>query len=176
MPFLQKLNDITTFIFDIDGVLTDGMITATESGEFLRTFNIKDGYALQLAVKKGYKICIISGAKGVSLENRFKNLGIEYVYLGISDKLPVYLKFLQDHQVAPENVLYMGDDVPDKAILQSVGIPTCPNDAVAEIKAVCEFISPFDGGKGAVRDIIEKVLRVQQRWSDDHPSASASAI
>lgn len=176
MAFLQKLNNVTAFIFDIDGVLTDGMITATESGEFLRTFNIKDGYALQLAVKKGYKICIISGAKGISLENRFKNLGIQHVHLGISNKLPIYHTFLQEHNLSAEQVLYMGDDVPDKTIMHEVGVPTCPNDAVPEIKEISDFISPFNGGKGAVRDIIEKVMRSQEKWSDAAPSASASAI
>lgn len=175
MAFLDNLKNITTFIFDIDGVLTDGTITATESGEYLRTFNIKDGYAMQLAVKKGYRICIISGAKGISLEKRFTNLGIEDFYLGISNKLPVFENYITQNGIDAQSVLYMGDDVPDKAIMQVVGIATCPNDAVAEIKAVSHFISPFNGGKAAVRDIIEKVMLVQGRWHDDNPSAKDSA-
>lgn len=176
MSFLDNLKNINTFIFDIDGVLTDGTITVTETGEYLRTFNIKDGYAMQLAVRKGYKICIISGAKGSSLETRFSNLGIQDFYLGISNKLPVYHNYLQQNNINSSSVLYMGDDVPDKEIMKEVGIATCPNDAVAEIKAISHFISPFNGGKTAVRDIIEKVMLVQGTWHDEQPSAAASAI
>ncbi|RYE48578.1 MAG: HAD-IIIA family hydrolase [Sphingobacteriales bacterium] len=172
---LDKLKDITTFIFDIDGVLTDGTILATETGEFLRSFNIKDGYAMQLAVKKGFKICIISGAKGVALERRFTNLGIADHYLGVDDKVAVFEAYIAQSNIAPSAILYMGDDIPDLKVMQLVGLPTCPNDAVPEIKAVSQYISPFNGGKCAVRDVIEKVLKVQQRWSDPSPSAKDSA-
>lgn len=169
--FLQKLKEITTFIFDVDGVLTNGEILASESGEFLRTFNIKDGYALQLAVKKGYHVCIISGGSGKTMYNRFNGLGIKYIHLGVSDKVKVYEDFLVSLGLQHQEVLYMGDDIPDFKVMKLVGLPTCPADAVEEIKSVSVYISPYNGGKTAVRDIIEKVLRVQGNWFDEDPSA-----
>ncbi|MEJ2881818.1 KdsC family phosphatase [Pedobacter sp. GR22-6] len=169
--FLQKLKEITTLIFDVDGVLTNGDIIASDSGEFLRTFNIKDGYALQLAVKRGYLICIISGGKGIAMQKRFEGLGIQEIHLGVGDKVAVFNSLLAKHQISAEQVLYMGDDIPDLKVMQLVGLPTCPADAVPEIKALSQYISPYTGGKTAVRDIIEKVLRVQHQWFDEAPSA-----
>jgi len=169
--FLQKLKDITTLIFDVDGVLTNGDILASDSGEFLRTFNIKDGYALQLAVKRGYLICIISGGKGLAMQRRFEGLGITEIFLGVSDKVDVFNSLLTKHNITANEVLYMGDDIPDLKVMQLAGLPTCPSDAVPEIKAISEYISPYSGGKTAVRDIIEKVLKVQQKWFDENPSA-----
>lgn len=171
---LEQLKHITTFIFDIDGVLTNGDIIASDSGEFLRTFNIKDGYALQLAVKKGYRVCIISGGKGAAMEKRFEGLGITNVFLGVSDKVAVYNSFLEQHKVSAPEILFMGDDIPDLKVMQLVGIATCPADAVPEIKAISQYISPYTGGKTAVRDVIEKVLKVQQKWFDENPSAADS--
>ncbi|MET3114002.1 3-deoxy-D-manno-octulosonate 8-phosphate phosphatase (KDO 8-P phosphatase) [Pedobacter sp. CG_S7] len=173
--FLQKLKEITAFVFDVDGVLTNGDILASDSGEFLRTFNIKDGYALQLAVKKGYHVCIISGGSGQAMQKRFAGLGIEAAYLGVSDKVRVYQDFLEQHSLQHAEVLYMGDDMPDYKVMQLVGLPTCPADAVQEIKAISTYISPLAGGKCAVRDVIEKVLKVQGQWFDENPSASDSA-
>jgi 3-deoxy-D-manno-octulosonate 8-phosphate phosphatase (KDO 8-P phosphatase) len=172
--FLQKLKEVTTFIFDVDGVLTNGDIIASDSGEFLRTFNIKDGYALQLAVKRGYLVCVISGGRGQAMQKRFEGLGIQEIFLGVSDKVEILNAILLKHQVAPDRVLYMGDDIPDLKIMQAVGLPTCPADAVPEIKAISQYISPHEGGRTAVRDIIEKVLRVQHKWFDEHPSAADS--
>lgn len=169
--FLQKLKEITTLIFDVDGVLTNGDIIASESGEFLRTFNIKDGYALQLAVKRGYLVCVISGGKGTAMQKRFEGLGIQEIHLGVGDKVAVFNSLLAKHQISAEQVLYMGDDIPDLKVMQLVGLPTCPADAVTEIKALSQYISPYTGGKTAVRDIIEKVLRVQHQWFDESPSA-----
>lgn len=173
--FLENLKNITTFIFDVDGVLTNGTAIAAESGELLRTFNIKDGYALQLAKKKGYHICIISGSVGTATQKRFENLGLPNVYLGVSDKVPVFEQFLTDHGIAPNQVLYMGDDMPDYYVMQLVGIATCPADAVDEIKQISHYISPKKGGDTAVRDVIEKVLKVQENWFDLHPSAADSS-
>ena len=173
--FLQKLNDITALVFDVDGVLTTGDVIATEGGELLRTFNIKDGYALQLAVKKGYKVCIISGGKGIAMEKRFESLGITEVFLGVGNKVQVFEGFLQRNQLDASAVLYMGDDIPDLKVMQLVGLPVCPADAVEEIKAISTYISPYTGGKTAVRDIIEKVLKVQGNWFDPNPSAEDSA-
>lgn len=172
--FLQQLEKITTFIFDVDGVLTNGDIIASDSGEYLRTFNIKDGYALQLAVKKNYQVAIISGGSGQAMQKRFEGLGITEVFLGASDKVAVYQKLVHKYQLEPEQVLYMGDDIPDLKVMQLVGLPTCPADAVPEIKAISSYISPYNGGQTAVRDIIEKVLRVQHQWFDVNPSAADS--
>lgn len=172
--FLQKLKEINTFIFDVDGVLTNGDILASDSGEFLRTFNIKDGYALQLAVKRGFHVCIISGGKGQAMQKRFEGLGIKEIFLGVSDKVQVFQNFLEKYQVSATQVLYMGDDIPDLKVMQLVGLPTCPADAVPEIKAISQYISPYTGGKTAVRDIIEKALRVQEKWFDENPSAADS--
>jgi 3-deoxy-D-manno-octulosonate 8-phosphate phosphatase (KDO 8-P phosphatase) len=158
----------------VDGVLTNGDIIASDSGEFLRTFNIKDGYALQLAVKRGYLICIISGGRGLAMQRRFEGLGIAEVFLGVSDKVDVFNSLLAKHNITADEVLYMGDDIPDLKVMQLVGLPTCPSDAVPEIKAISEYISPYSGGKTAVRDIIEKVLKVQQKWFDENPSAADS--
>ena len=172
--FLQKLKEITTFIFDVDGVLTNGDILASDSGEFLRTFNIKDGYALQLAVKRGYLVCVISGGKGLAMQKRFEGLGIAEVFLGVSDKVEVFNTLLSRYNITAGEVLYMGDDIPDLKLMQLVGLPTCPADAVPEIKSISKYISPHTGGKTAVRDIIEKVMRVQEKWFDEHPSAADS--
>jgi 3-deoxy-D-manno-octulosonate 8-phosphate phosphatase (KDO 8-P phosphatase) len=172
--FLEKLKEVTTFIFDVDGVLTNGDIIASDSGEFLRTFNIKDGYALQLAVKRGYLVCVISGGRGQAMQKRFEGLGIQEIFLGVSDKVEVLDSLLQKYHVTADRILYMGDDIPDLKVMQVVGLPTCPADAVPEIKALSQYISPYDGGRMAVRDIIEKVLRVQHRWFDEHPSAADS--
>jgi 3-deoxy-D-manno-octulosonate 8-phosphate phosphatase (KDO 8-P phosphatase) len=174
--FLQKLRDITTLIFDVDGVLTTGDILASNTGEFLRSFNIKDGYALQLAVKKGYHVCIISGGSGEAMQKRFEGLGIKNIYLGVSDKVAVFEQILAQYQLQPAEVLYMGDDIPDYKIMKLVGLPTCPADAVEEIKALSTYISPYNGGKTAVRDVIEKVLKLQGKWFDPNPSAADSAI
>ncbi|MFA4871037.1 MAG: HAD-IIIA family hydrolase [Pedobacter sp.] len=172
--FLEQLKHITTFIFDIDGVLTNGDIIASDSGEFLRTFNIKDGYALQLAVKKGYHVCIISGGKGTAMEKRFEGLGITNVFLGVSDKVAVYNSFVEQYKLSASEVLFMGDDIPDLKVMELVGIATCPADAAPEIKALSQYISPYAGGKTAVRDVIEKVLKVQTNWFDENPSAADS--
>lgn len=172
--FLEQLKQITTFIFDVDGVLTNGDIIASDSGEFLRSFNIKDGYALQLAVKRGYHVCIISGGKGIAMQKRFEGLGINNIFLGVSDKVAVYNDLLAKYQLKAEEILYMGDDIPDLNVMKLVGLPTCPEDAVPEIKAISHYISPYTGGKTAVRDIIEKVLRVQHKWFDENPSAADS--
>lgn len=173
--FLQKLKEITTFIFDVDGVLTDGSVQVTDNGQSLRTFNIKDGYAMQLAVKKGYNLCIISGGDGIAMGKRFFNLGITDVFLGSGDKVPIFKQYLSDKKITAGEVLYMGDDIPDLNVMKLVGLAACPADAVEEIKAVSTFISPYPGGKTAVRDIIEKVMKVQGKWYDEHPNAADSS-
>lgn len=173
---LQDLKKISTFFFDIDGVLTNGEVHTSESGELLRTFNIKDGYALQLAVKKGYRICLISGGRGQAIQQRFEALGIPDIFLGVSNKTIVLQAYLDKHQLCKEETLYMGDDIPDLQVMQMVGIATCPADACEEIKAISAYISPFKGGKTAVRDIIEKVLKLQGKWFDANPSAADASL
>lgn len=163
-PFLQQLNDITTFVFDIDGVLTDGSVYVTENGDQFRQFNIKDGYALQLAVKCGYRVCAISGAHAESSRYRLNRLGVEDVYTGCKDKVATFNQYLADRQIDSSTVLFMGDDIPDLKVMQLAGLPVCPADAVEEIKAISKYISPVNGGKGCARDVIEKVLKVQGKW------------
>lgn len=173
--FLQNLKNITTFVFDIDGVLTNGTVIATESGELLRSFNIKDGYALQLAAKKGYNICIISGGKGVAINKRFENLGVADIFLGVHNKVEVFNNYIQQKGITNQQVLYMGDDIPDLEVMKLVGIATCPSDAVEEIKAISHYISPKKSGETAVRDVIEKVLKVQHNWYGSIPSAAEAS-
>jgi len=172
---LENLKNITTFIFDVDGVLTDGTAIASESGDLLRRFNIKDGYALQLALKKGYNICIISGSGGPATTKRFQNLGLSDVFLKVGNKVEIFENYLKEKKVNPAQVLYMGDDMPDYEVMKMVGIATCPVDAVDEIKHIAHYISPLRGGETAVRDVIEKVLKVQENWFDINPNASESA-
>lgn len=170
--FLEKIALIKAFILDIDGVLTDGTVLVTDTGDQLRRFNVRDGYAMKLAVKRGFKICSISGGKSESVVLRLKSLGITEVHLGIDDKIGVFEKFLETHGLRAEEVLYVGDDVPDLPVLRVVGIGACPSDAIEEVKEVCTYISPKNGGEGCVRDIIEKVLKVQQRWYEQDPSSA----
>ncbi|MGF1924421.1 MAG: KdsC family phosphatase [Bacteroidia bacterium] len=172
---LENLKNITTFIFDVDGVLTDGTAIAAESGDLLRTFHIRDGYALQVALKKGYHICIISGSGGPATTKRFENLGLSDVFLKVGDKVPVFENYLRDRSIEPAQVLYMGDDMPDYEVMKLVGIAACPLDAVDEIKQVSHYISSRKGGETAVRDVIEKVLKAQGNWFDLTANASESA-
>ena len=160
----ENLTDITTFIFDIDGVLTDGSVILEPTGEQTRTMNIKDGYALQLAVKRGFKVAIISGGKNEVVRKRFTGLGIHDVYMGADDKWDSFDELKLTYNLTDSEIAYMGDDVPDYEIMTNIGLPTCPNDAVTEIKQISQYISPVSGGKGCVRDIIEKVMRAQDKW------------
>lgn len=161
---LEDFKQIKHFIFDIDGVLTDGSLLLLNDGQYLRTMNIKDGYALQLAIKKGYSITIISGATGDVLTTRFKGLGITDVHLGISDKLTLLQKITSEKNIDITCCLYMGDDMPDVEVMKSVFLPTCPADACDEVIAIAKYISSKNGGKGCVRDVIEKVLKLNNDW------------
>jgi len=165
--YKEKLLKINTFIFDYDGVLTDGTMILTSTGDALRTANVKDGYAMQLAVKKKYRIAIISGGYSESVKHRFELLKIEDVFLGVDKKIDVYNKYLETNKLENENVLFMGDDIPDYEIMLKAGVPTCPCDAVEEIKRIATYISHQSGGHGCVRDIIEQVLKVQGKWMND---------
>ncbi len=158
------LKEVDTFIFDYDGVMTDGRVILTDVGHPQRTANVKDGYVLQLIVKLGYNVVIISGGISPSMENRFESLGIKDVFLGTKDKEVVLRKYLGDHNIDPKHVVYMGDDLPDYKVMKLVGIPVCPADASEEIKDISIYISDKNGGEGCVRDIIEQVLKVQGKW------------
>lgn len=164
MNFKQRLNKITTFIFDVDGVLTDGKVIVTESGELLRNLNSKDGYALQLAIKKGYRIVIISGGNNEAVKKALSRSGITDVFIRQHDKLECYKDYLNTNSLADEEMLYMGDDLPDWEVMKRVGVAVCPNDAATEIKEICVYISDKRGGEGCVRDIIEQTMRVQGTW------------
>lgn len=165
--YKEKLLKVNTFIFDYDGVLSDGQVLLTSDGDALRTANVKDGYAMQLAIKKNYRIAIISGGYSESMKRRFETLKIEDVFLGVDKKIDVYNQYMKDHNLEKEHVLYMGDDIPDYEIMLAAGVPTCPSDAVEEIKRIATYISHQPGGHGCVRDIIEQVLKVQGKWMND---------
>lgn len=158
------MNDITTFIFDVDGVLTDSSVHITTAGEMLRTMNIRDGYAMKAAIESGYNVCIISGGSNEGVRVRLRNLGITDIHLAASDKVETFKEYINLYNIQASQVLYMGDDIPDYHVMQLVGLPTCPQDSVAEIKNISKYVSHKDGGKGAVRDVIEQVMKTQGKW------------
>lgn len=161
------LNDITTLIFDVDGVLTDGTVTVTTSGEMLRRMSIKDGYALKAAVQRGYNVCIISGGTNEGVRKRLQGLGITDIYLGAHHKVEQLEEYLTQKNIKLEHVLYMGDDIPDIPVLKQVGLSCCPQDAAYEVLEICKYISHVDGGKGAARDVIRQVMKVQGTWDEN---------
>ena len=162
--FKILLNNVRSFVFDIDGVLTDGNIAVMADGNMVRTMNTRDGYALQHAIKNGYIIGIISGGRSEPVRNRLEKLGIHDIYLGVTDKLDALKEFMHIHNLRYENILYMGDDMPDYEVMQRCGIPCCPQDATPEIKDLSVYISDKKGGDGCVRDVIEQVMKVHNNW------------
>jgi 3-deoxy-D-manno-octulosonate 8-phosphate phosphatase (KDO 8-P phosphatase) len=172
MNVLAKLKEIKLFVLDVDGVLTDGSLMLLDNGEMVRKMNIKDGYALQLAVKKGYEILIISGGSSEAVRLRLQKLGIKNISLAVKNKKEILLDFVTKNNFTWEQVLYMGDDVPDVLPMQMVGVACAPEDAVQEIKSIAHYISPVAGGHGCVRDVIEKVLKLNGDWNDDGVVAS----
>lgn len=166
MSYKVKMNTITTFIFDVDGVLTDSSVHITSTGEMLRTMNIRDGYAMKAAIESGYHVCVISGGSNEGVRVRLRNLGITDIHLAAPDKVETFKEYTELYHIKPEQALYMGDDIPDYHVMQLVGLPTCPQDAVPEIKEISSYISHRNGGKGAVRDVIEQVMKVQGKWME----------
>jgi len=162
---LEHFQPITTFVFDVDGVLTDGSVLLLDNGLQARQMNIKDGLGLQMAVKNGYKVVIISGASSEPVINRFRYLGITEIHLGVKDKLAFLQSFAEKNGLAWKEILFMGDDLPDVAVLEKVGLSCCPADAAVEVKKVSKYISAAKGGNGCVRDVIEKVLKLNDRWN-----------
>ncbi|AWG26624.1 KdsC family phosphatase [Flavobacterium kingsejongi] len=164
--YKEIMNDITTFIFDVDGVLTDSSVHITSTGEMLRIMNIRDGYAMKAAVESGYNVCIISGGSNEGVRVRLRNLGLTDIYLAAPDKVETFKEYTDVYGIQPEQVLYMGDDIPDYHVMQLVGLPTCPQDASPEIKEISAYISHKNGGTGCVRDVIEQVMKVQGKWME----------
>lgn len=165
--YKEKLPNITTFIFDVDGVLTNGDIFLMQD-EFVRSLNSKDAYAMQYAVKQGYRILIITGGSSTLVEKRLLGLGVQEVRLKAFNKIEVYNDLQAKYSFEDSEALYMGDDIPDYEVLKRVGVSTCPQDAAVEIKAMTDYQSPYNGGRHCVRDVIEQTLRVQGKWFSDN--------
>jgi len=161
------LTKIRAIIFDIDGVLSTSTIPMDTTGQPVRTLNIKDGYAIQLAVKRGLQVAIITGGKTENVRLRYEGLGVQDVHIGVSMKLTVYESFKEKYGLRDEEVMYMGDDIPDYEVMQACGLPCCPADAAPEIKEISTYVSPYDGGQGCGRDIIEQILKAQGKWAMD---------
>lgn len=164
MNVLELFKEVTTFVFDIDGVLTDGTVLLLENGLQARQMHVKDGLALQMAIKNGYNVFVISGGSSEPVIRRLEYLGIDEIHLGLKDKLKFFEGMRQQYGLNWNEILYMGDDLPDIPVLDKVGLPCCPKDAVAEVKAVANYISSIKGGRGCVRDVIEKVLKLNGHW------------
>ncbi len=164
MNVLAEFKKVTTFIFDIDGVLTDSTVLVLENGLQARRMNIKDGLGLQMAIKNGFRVVIISGSYSEPVVQRLKKLGIEDVQMSVTNKENFVSDYIAKNNLSWEEVLYMADDLPDLALMKIVGLPCCPADAVPEILELSKYISPVNGGYGCVRDVIQKVLKVQDKW------------
>lgn len=172
MNINDQFKKITTFVFDMDGVLTDGTLFVFGNGEFVRRMHIKDGYALQLAVKKGYRVVVISGSHSDPVSTRLQGLGINDVFMKVQHKREFLEAYLKQHKLSAQETLFMGDDIPDLEPMKAVGLPCAPLNAVHEIKEVAKFISSFDGGMGCVREVIERVLKLNNHWDNNEQVAS----
>ena len=155
---------IKAFVFDVDGVLTDGLLYCFQSGEQVRAFNIKDGLGIRMAIQQGYPVAVITAKNEPSVRQRLEDLGVKHLYFGIENKLKAFMSFISDVVLDPKTVLYMGDDLPDLEPMRDAGLAACPADAANDIKAIAGYVCENGGGKGAVREVIEKVLRAQDNW------------
>lgn len=174
----DKIRAVKAFVFDVDGVLTNNDLLVTESGELLRIMNVRDGQAIKWAIQAGFPIAVITGGRSEGAKKRLTDLGVEEYYSGVKDKWVAFQSFLQRTGILMSEVCYMGDDLPDLPVLRKVGLACCPSDAAPEVlglarnskeqkmRGVADYISPFPGGKGCVRDIIEKVLKLQNKWPE----------
>lgn len=165
--FKEDLVKVKAFAFDVDGVLSSQIIPLHPSGEPMRTANIKDGFAIQLTVKLGYPVAIITGGNTSAVRIRYQNLGVPDIYMGTSEKTAPFEEWRLKNHLSYDAILYMGDDLPDFPVMKLVGVPVCPADAVEEIKSLCKYISHLEGGAGCVRDVVEQVLRAQGKWGKD---------
>lgn len=163
MNFKEGLGKVTTFIFDVDGVISEERFYFFDEKP-IKSFNLKDGYAMQLALKKGYRLCVISGSHTESMKDRLHALGIPHLFFRQSNKLSCYESFIQAEKISHDEILYMGDDLPDYEVMKLVGVPVCPADAAHEIKSISKYVSPRKGGEACVRDVIEQVMRCQGTW------------
>ena len=164
MNVLELFKDISTFVFDVDGVLTDGTVLLLENGLQARQMNIKDGLALQMAIKNGYKVYVVSGGTSEPIIHRLQYLGVDEIHLGLKDKLKFFEAVREQQHLQWNEILYMGDELPDLPVLEKVGLPCCPKDAALEVKTISKYIASAKGGRGCVRDVIEKVLKLNDHW------------
>ncbi|MDZ4793874.1 MAG: 3-deoxy-D-manno-octulosonate 8-phosphate phosphatase [Bacteroidota bacterium] len=164
MNILELFKKITVFIFDVDGVLTDGTVLVLDNGLQARRMNIKDGFALQMAIQNGYKVLIVSGGNSPQVANRLEKLGVHDVHMSVGDKKTFITNYMLENKLSKEQLLYMADDLPDLPVMSVVGLPCCPADAVNEVKEAVQYISPLKGGDACVRDVIEKVLKLNDHW------------
>ncbi len=162
--FKEDVARCEALVLDVDGVFTDGGIMPTRDGDFNRVYNAKDGYAVAYAIQNGLHICVISGGKGANLQYRMEMLGIKNIYLDCADKIRAIKEFLNEVGVEPENTMYMGDDIPDLECLNFVGLPVAPADACMEVIEAARYVSEYNGGRGCVRDVIEQIMRSQDKW------------
>ncbi|NND08296.1 MAG: HAD-IIIA family hydrolase [Saprospiraceae bacterium] len=164
MNYLEKFRNVEHFIFDIDGVMTDGQILVHPDGLWLRIMNVRDGFAIRTATAKGYRVAVISGGTTPGAHERLANLGVHDVYLGQKDKMEAYLHYINKYQLSEDSLLYMGDDLPDYSVMKRAGLAACPSNSVDEIRDLSHYVSPYAGGHGCVRDVIEKVLKLRNDW------------
>ena len=167
MNILSLFKLIKTFVFDMDGVLTDGSLLILSDAEYLRKMDIKDGYAMHVAANNGYRMVVISGSTSGPAIKRLQHLGVKDVFMGVPDKKELLLKYITEHDLDPLEMLYMGDDIPDYGCMGIVGLSCCPADAASDLKQIVKYVSPFNGGHGCVRDVIEKVLKLNGQWELD---------
>ena len=174
--FKEDIARVEAMVFDVDGVMTDGRIIPTAEGDFIRCYNCKDGYALAYAIRHGYRVCVITGGYGKILERRLRMLGMQDFYIDCMDKITTLREYMKKYDLKPENVLYMGDDIPDLECMREVGMPVCPADSAPEVIECSRYISEFEGGRGAVRDIVEQVLRARGDWAKSSEGVTTSSL
>ncbi len=174
--FKEDVARVEAIVFDVDGVFTDGGIIPLANGDFIRKYNAKDGYAVAYAVRQGFRVIVISGGRGATLESRFKHLGVTEAYFDVADKLTLLRQIVERDGLNPENLIYVGDDIPDLECMKYVGIPVCPADAATEVIEVARYVSQFGGGKGCVRDIMEQILRAKGLWAKDSLGVTTSTV
>lgn len=174
--FKEDIAKVEAMIFDVDGVMTDGRIIPTAEGDFIRCYNCKDGYALAYAIRHGYRVCIITGGYGAILERRLRMLGVQDFYTDCMDKMGTLQAYLDKYGLKAEHVLYMGDDIPDLECMRAIGIPVCPADSAPEVLEISRYVSEYNGGEGAVRDIVEQVLRARGDWAKSSEGVTPSSL
>lgn len=172
--FKEELLTVKAFIFDVDGVLSKDVLPLDQNGEPIRTTNVKDGFAIRNAINNGFPVAIISGGRTENIRKRYENIGVQHIYLSVQNKEECFNDFIKMTGIKPSEIMYMGDDLPDYNVMSMIGIPTCPSDAVTEVKLISKYISDRCGGEGCVRDVIEQVLRAQGKWINTKALKSTS--